>query len=52
MNKSLKKYIKYLKISIRKNIKIMNINKNTVTIGTEKGYWSQGLEFGSNIKIK
>ena len=32
---------------IKKNVKILNINGNTITIGTKKGFWSKGLEFGN-----
>ena len=37
--------------AIKKSIKILSINKGLVTIGTEKGYWSKGLEFGGRCPI-
>jgi len=43
--------IKLLFVEIKKAIKILKVNKNSITIGTEKGYWTKGLEFG-NKKIK
>ena len=36
---------------IKKNIKILTVKKNYIIIGTEKGFWSKGLEFGLK-KIK
>ena len=35
--------------AIKKSIKILSINKDSVTIGTEKGCWSKGLEFGNKL---
>ena len=32
---------------IKKSVKILAIDKDSVTIGTEKGFWSKGLEFGT-----
>lgn len=36
---------------IKKSIKILKINKDSITIGSEKGCWSKGLEMG-NKEIK
>ena len=47
LNESFGEYLLRLKRRIKKNIKILSIEKNTVTIGTPKGFWSKGLEFGS-----
>lgn len=36
---------------IKKIIKILSINKDYVTIGTKKGFWSKGLEFGNKYRF-
>ena len=51
LNESLGEYLLELKRRIKKGIKILSINKDCVTIGTEKGYWSKGLEFGHKRKF-
>ena len=39
---------KALREAIKKSIKILKIDKESMTaiIGSEEGYWSEGLEFG------
>lgn len=37
---------------IKKSIKIIEIKGDSVTIGTEKGFWSKGLEFGDKKRFK
>ena len=37
---------------IKKNIRILSISKDSVTIGTEKGFWSKGLKFGDKRRLK
>uniref|UniRef100_A0A6H1ZXM8 Uncharacterized protein n=1 Tax=viral metagenome TaxID=1070528 RepID=A0A6H1ZXM8_9ZZZZ len=39
---------KALKEAIKKSIKILKIDKDsmTATIGSGKGYWTEGVEFG------
>ena len=32
---------------IKKSVKVLAIDKDSFTIGTEKGFWSKGLEFGN-----
>ena len=43
---------KALREAIKKSIKILKIDKDsmTATVGSEKGYWSEGLEFGNENK--
>uniref|UniRef100_A0A6H1ZVI9 Uncharacterized protein n=1 Tax=viral metagenome TaxID=1070528 RepID=A0A6H1ZVI9_9ZZZZ len=40
---------KALREAIKKSIKILKIDEKsmTATIGSEKGYWTKGLEFGN-----
>jgi len=52
LNESLGEYLLELKKRIKKNIKILSINKGSVTIGTKKGFWSKGLEFGNKRRFK
>jgi len=42
--------LKLLLVEIKKAIKILKVDKDSIIIGTEKGYWTKGLEFG-NKKI-
>lgn len=51
LNESIGEYLLELKRRIKRNIKIIRINKDSVTIGTKKGFWSRGLEFG-NKRLK
>jgi len=37
---------------IKRNVKVLLINKDSVTIGTKKGFWSKGLEFGNKGRLK
>lgn len=39
--------LKLLLVEIKKAIKILKADKDSITIGTEKGYWTKGLEFGN-----
>jgi len=43
---------KALREAIKKSIKILKIDKDsmTATIGSEKGYWTEGVEFGNEIQ--
>ncbi len=40
---------KALREAIKKSVKILKIDKNsmTATVGSEKGHWTKGLEFGN-----
>ena len=37
---------------IRKNVKVLSIKKDYITIGIEKGFWSKELEFGNKKEIR